>query len=137
MTIIAIVEKGNDNLFSIWSEQSFGHHFFGGYGSSVADAKRDFLLSVTEALQECRKEDDQYCSPEYDEIHVYYRFDIPSFFNYFDWINVSEFARHAGINESKMRQYKNGLAFPGERTTRKILTTVKKIQADIASISVQ
>jgi hypothetical protein len=136
MRIIAIVEKGKDGLFSIWSEQSFANHFFGGYGASVEEAKKDFLDSVTEALSKCRKEDEGFTDPEYDEIHIYYRFDIPSFFNYFDWINVSEFARYAGINESKMRQYKNGLAYPGERTTRKIMSTVKKIQTDFASISI-
>lgn len=135
MTVLAIVEKGQDGLYSVWSDQCFGHHFFGGYGVSVEEAKRDFLASVNEALVECRKEDDSFIGPEYDEIRVSYRFDIPSFFNYFDWINVSEFARCAGINESKMRQYKNGLAFPGERTTRKIMATVKKMQTDFASVS--
>lgn len=136
MTIIAIVEKGQDGLYSVWSDNCFGYHFFGGYGVSVEEAKQDFLASVNEALVECRKEDESFLDPEYDEIRVSYRFDIPSFFNYFDWINVSEFARCAGINESKMRQYKNGLAFPGERTTRKIMATVKKMQTDFASVSV-
>ena len=135
MTILAIVEKGPDGLYSVWSDQCFGHHFFGGYRESVEEAKKDFLDSVNEALTECRQEDDRFCGPEYDEIHISYRFDIPSFFNFFEWINVSEFARYAGINESKMRQYKNGLAYPGERTTRKIMATVKRMQTDFASIS--
>lgn len=135
MTIVAIVEKGQDGLFSVWSDQCFSHHYFGGYGDSVEEAKKDFLESVNEALIDCRQEDDSFCGPEYDEIHISYRFDIPSFFNFFEWINVSEFARCAGINESKMRQYKNGLAFPGERTARKIMATVKKMQSDFASVS--
>ena len=135
MTILAIIEKGQDGLYSVWSNQCFGHHFFGGYGRSVEEAKKDFLDSVNEALIDCRNKDDRFCRQEYDEIRISYRFDIPSFFNFYDWINVSEFARHAGINESKMRQYKNGLAFPGERTTRKIMATVKKMQTDFASIS--
>ena len=80
MTILAIVEKGADGLYSVWSDQCFGHHFFGGYGESVEEAKKDFLDSVNEALTECRQEDDRFCGPEYDEIHISYRFDIPSFF---------------------------------------------------------
>lgn len=61
------------------------------------------------------------------------KYDLQSFFNYFDWINVSQFAKKAGINESKMRQYKNGLAFAGESTTKKILDTIKNIGAELQS----
>ena len=64
-----------------------------------------------------------------------YKYDIPSFFNYFDFINVSRFAAMAGINESKMRQYKTGLAYPGEKTTKKIFSVIQKIGSDISNVS--
>ena len=48
-------------------------------------------------------------------------YDLPSFFNDFDFINVSKFAQYAGINESKMRQYKSGSSYPaGTRTGQTI-----------------
>ena len=68
-----------------------------------------------------------------EAIDVTFKYDLQSFFNYFDWINVSQFAKKAGINESKMRQYKNGLAFAGESTTKKILDTIKNIGAELQS----
>lgn len=51
-------------------------------------------------------------------------FYLSSFFSQFNYINVSKFAEYTGINESKMRQYKSGVAFPGEKTTKKILTAL-------------
>ena len=64
-----------------------------------------------------------------------YKYDMQSFFNYLDWINISKFAKAAGINESKMRQYKVGSAFAGERTRQKILATIQRMSAELASAS--
>lgn len=35
-----------------------------------------------------------------EDIQVSYQFDIPSFFNYFDYLNVSKNAELDGVNES-------------------------------------
>ena len=114
MQINAIIEKGPDGFFSIRSEQKVGRYFFGGYGESVKSAKEDFLESVRESLEGAAKEGG--ITPS--KIDVSFKYDIPSFFNYFDFLNVSKFAEFAGINESRMRAYKSGLAYPGERTAR-------------------
>ena len=118
MKIKAIVEKGKDGMYSVYSDDHLGNSYFGGYGDSVVKAKDDFMLSISEALEEQRAEGKATLSSE--DIVVEFHYDIPSFFNFFDFINVSKFAEYAGINESKMRAYKSGLAFPGEKTTAKI-----------------
>ena len=66
---------------------------------------------------------------------VSFKYDLPSFFNDFDFINASKFAQYAGINESKMRQYKSGVAYPGERTAEKILGAIHRIGAELSSVS--
>ena len=43
--------------------------------------------------------------------------------------------RSEHINESKMRQYKSGAAFPNEKTTRKILSAIKRIGAELNSVT--
>lgn len=72
-------------------------------------------------------------SPE--EIEVEFRYDLPSFFNYFDWINISAFAKQAGINESKMRAYKSGLATASENTLAKILSTIRTMGAAMSAVT--
>lgn len=118
-------------MYSVRSEQHLGNNYFGGFGDTVATAKEDFLESIDECRQSAISDD---CTiPE--NFTVEFRYDIPSFFENFDFINASRFARLAGINESKMRQYKSGTAFPGEKTTKKILDAVHRIGAELSSVS--
>ena len=132
MKILAIIEKGTDGLYSIYSDDMLLNHGLGGYGSSVEEAKADFMESIKEAKGMITEESIPLPN-EMEYIDVTFKYDLLSFFNYFDWINVSQFAKKAGINESKMRQYKNGLAFAGESTTKKILDTIKNIGAELQS----
>ena len=131
MQIVAIIEKGSDGFYSIRSEQKVGRYYFGGYGEDVKSAKEDFLASVRESLEGAAKEGTQIPV----EIDITFRYDLPSFFNYFDYLNVSKFAEYAGINESRMRAYKSGIAFPSEKTTHKIMKAIEQIQKDISAAS--
>ena len=129
MQIVAIIEKGSDGFFSIRSEQKVGRYYFGGYGESVKAAKEDFIESVKESMAGAAKEGTGIPVA----VDIAFRYDIPSFFNYFDYLNVSKFAEYAGINESRMRAYKSGLAYPGERTTRKIMKAIESIGKEISA----
>ena len=131
MRIVAIIEKGSDGFFSIHSEDHVGNSYFGGFGDSVVKAKEDFRTSISEAIQEQKA--DGCPAPNESEIVVEYHYDIPSFFNFFDFFNVSKFAEYAGINESKMRAYKSGASYPGEKTMIKIYRAVKTISAELMS----
>lgn len=99
---------------------------------AIEEAKADFRESV----EDCRDLAlaDGECVPE--EYQVTFRYDMPSFFEDFDFINASRFAQYAGINESKMRQYKSGAAFPGEKTTKKIVAAIHRIGAELSSVSI-
>lgn len=129
--ITAIIEKGPDGRYAITSPQSFGRNHFGGFGDTIEEAKADFR----ECVEDCRElaVADGDGAPE--EYQVSFRYDMPSFFEDFDFINASRFAQFAGINESKMRQYKSGVAFPGEKTTRKILDAIHRIGSELSSVS--
>ena len=131
--ITAIVERSTDGLYSVYSADHFGDSYFGGYGDSVEKAKADFLESIKEAIAEQLKENQN--APQMKNISVEYRFDLPSFFNYFDFINVSRFAEYVGINESKMRAYKSDVSYPGEKTTSKIFKAVKEIGKELSVAS--
>lgn len=131
MKIKAIVEKGSDGRYSVYSNQHIGNSYFGGFGETVGKAKADFRLSIQEAISEQMAEGKE--TPDFDSISLEYRYDLPSFFNYFDFINVSKFAEYAGINESKMRAYKSGITYPGEKTTAKIFEAIRNIGADLCA----
>lgn len=132
MKIIAIIERNGNNYYQISSEAELMGCCFGGYGYSVSEAKEDFFKSIDEA-KEIIAERGEVIPDKYNHMEVVFKYDIPSFFNCFDWINVSRFAKKAGINESKMRQYKSGSAFASEATIKKILKTTKEISAELES----
>lgn len=130
MKILAIVEKNENGFYQISCEQDLMGYHFGGFGHSVDEAKADFMESVDEAREMIAESGQEVQS---EKIQVVFKYDLESFFSYFDWINVTQLARIAGINESKMRQYKAGLAFASDRTTRKIMTTIHRIGAELQS----
>ena len=134
MDIKAIIEKGKDGVYAVRSDVQIGHSYLGGFGDSVEEAKEDFLESLKEAIQEAK--DDGLACGNINDYSLNYSYDLPSFFNYFDFINVSKFSSLAGVNESKMRQYKSGLAYPGEKTTRKILSAIHRIGLELSNATI-
>jgi len=131
--ILAIMEKGPDGLYSVYSDDHFGNSYFGGFGDSVSKAKADFVVSIREAISEQTQAG--YSVPKIEDVVVTYKYDLPSFFNCFDFINVSKFAEFAGVNESKMRAYKSGVSYPGEKTTARILKAIQHIGSEFLSVS--
>ena len=69
MNITAIVERSSDGLFCIYSNETIGKDYLGGYGESVEEAKQDFLSSVQEAIVNA-KMDGFDNVPDFENIHV-------------------------------------------------------------------
>lgn len=134
MKLKAVIERNDNNFYAITCDEVIAGCHFGGYGYSVQEAKTDFMEGIAESL-ETAKELGKDVPVSANEIEVEFRYDIPSFFNYFDWINISAFAKQAGINESKMRAYKSGLATASEKTLSKILVTIRAMGAAMSAAS--
>lgn len=135
MKITALIERNSNNYYQISCDSEICNCCLGGYGYSVEEAKKDFFESIAEAKAIIAERGEELPADAVD-ITVEFKYDIPSFFNCFDWINVSQFAKRAGINESQMRQYKSGLSSASEATTRKILSTIRRIGAELQSASI-
>lgn len=129
MKVTGVIEKSSDTFFSIYTKEDIPGFGLGGYGESVDEAKEDYMVCIEE-MREIAAEKGK---PFPKEIEVEFRYDVPSFFDYFDWINISAFAKKAGINESKMRAYKAGLCTASEKTLDKIRETVRKMCAEMSA----
>ena len=99
MRITGIIEKGSDGMYSIRSEQHFGDSYFGGFGNTVAEAKQDFKDSIQEAMEETLLS-----GKSAEPIEVSFQYDLPSFFNDFDFINASRFAQYATGGQGMLRK---------------------------------
>lgn len=130
-TIKAIIEKGEDGLFSIYTESVPGAY---GSGITEQEAKEDFEEVLDEQAEFYKEKGGQY--PEWFLGYtVEYEYSLTGFFMAFPFINASEFGKAVGVNPSLMRQYKNGLAFASERQRLSMQQAYEDILERMKSVS--
>jgi hypothetical protein len=130
MKILVTIEFGEDGTFSCYSEQPIGDYaLVDGDGTTVSDAKADFLRAV----DECRQANPS--DARYADLEFTYKYDLRSFFNYFNFLNVTEIAKRANINPSLMRQYTSGVKNAGESTYKKLSACIDGIKSELQSAS--
>lgn len=103
-----------------------------GTGDSVKEAKEDFFNSLNEILQTYNEIGDEI--PEFLNEDIEFRFDISSLFEYYSMFNVSALARYLGINDSLMRQYRNGSAQISDRQLEKIEAGIHRLGLELAAL---
>lgn len=104
--ISAIIEKGNDGGFAIYSPQVEGVYAI---GQSEEEARKEFaemLVEEAEDVRELTGHDATWFDGRMPEID--YRYSLSGFFEAFPFINATKFARFIGVNPSLMRRYKMG-----------------------------
>jgi len=131
MKTTALIEKGKDGTFGIFTPDI--NSTIIGEGDTVSEAKADFENSVREIIQ-FYKEDNKELPEELKDIQFVYKYDIASMFDYYNWINVSQFAKKAGINSSLMRQYRMGKTYISENQIGKIESTLHSLGNELAAI---
>ena len=131
MVTTALIERGKDGTFGIFTPDI--NSTIIGDGNTVEEAKADFENSVREIMQ-FYKEDGKELPDELKDVQFVYKYDIASVFNYYDWINVSKFARKAGLNPSLMRQYRMGKTYVSENQLNKIENTLHLLGNELAAI---
>jgi predicted RNase H-like HicB family nuclease len=126
----ALIEIGKDGTFGVFSPDIKSVIF--GEGNTVAEAKADFENSVREIIQFCQ-EDGVQDPDDLKNVTFVYKYDMPSFLNYYKYLNVTQFARYAGINPSLMRQYKQGQG-ASEKQIAKIQDAIHRIGKELSSV---
>ena len=131
MKTIALIERGKDGTFGIFTPDI--NHTIIGEGNTVEEAKSDFENSIKEMILSYT-ETGREVPDELKDIQFVYKYDIASMFNYYNWINVTRFAKQAGINPSLMRQYKTGKTYISENQVSKIESSLHRLGNELAAI---
>ena len=131
MVTTALIERGVDGTFGIFTPDI--NHTIIGDGNTVEEAKADFKNSVEEMILSYVEAGDE-LPDELKDIEFVYKYDIASMFDYYSWINVSKFARKAGINPSLMRQYRMGNTYISDNQINKIENTLHSLGKELAAI---
>ena len=121
-----VIEMASDGGFACYMQETIPHLALLGYGDTAKEAKEDLLQSYEE-IKEMLKED----GIEVEELTFVWHYDIKSFFDYFDFLNVSKVAERAGINPSLMRKYTSGVANAGEGQYNKLKKAVDSFSKEL------
>ena len=128
MKATAVMEIGKDGFFSCYMEDEFPDFGIIGSGETAQEAKEDFICAYEEIKEMLQEE-----GKEVPELEFEWRYDMKSFFNYFNFLNISKVAERAGINPSLMRKYVAGLANPSENQYKKLNNAVKDFSRELIS----
>ena len=113
--VIAIIEKGEDGTYGIYSPEL--ENFILGSGDNVIEAKEDFENSYSEMV-ESYIDEGRPIPEELKDIEFEYRYDLSAFYNAHPYLNVSKLAEHLNVNASLMRQYRRGQYISEEQVMR-------------------
>lgn len=123
--LVIILEKSDgekDN--TLWGRIQLGDDLLTTSGADIAELEKNFIEQL-EAFYELSS----------DQVKFEIKYDLEAFFDAFDAINISAIGRLAGINESQMRQYKNGIKYPSESQVKKIEDAVHELGSKMQKVS--
>ncbi len=123
-----IIERGTDGTYSCFvSEETPLKNGVFGYGSTVEEAKADFLEAYTEAVE-------QY--GETENVSFSFAYDTASFLQAFSKkMSLAGLQVITGINRKQLNHYVTGHSKPSPTTVAKIEEGVKKFTKELNDLS--
>ena len=131
----AIIETGPDGGFDIYLPD-MEHHIFYGTGITVQEAKESLLDTYREIL-DMYCEDGEPVPEELRDLEFEYKYDIASFFDEYNWINISALAKVLGMNRSLLYQYKKGDTYISHQQMKRIEKGVHELGRRLLEFSVK
>ena len=128
--VTIIVEQASDGNYWCRTVEDIAGVGLNSCGATVEQAKQDLIDCYQEA-----KEDFEEQGKTIPAVEFIYKYDLQSFFNYVNFLNVSEIAKRAGINPSLMRQYNRGFKNAGEKTYLRLAACIDRIKAELQAAS--
>lgn len=132
MKHLAVVELWDDGMYSIYVPDMEKHNL-NAQGETVSEAKEKLFEAVLDYVN-FYNEIGKTIPKEIDNPTFEYKYDLASFFDYYDWVNPTKLAAKIGINPSLMRQYKSRISLASEKQTGKIQEGINKLGLDLASV---
>lgn len=128
----AIIELWDDGIYSAYVPK-MKKCDLNAQGKTVEEVKNNLEEAVSDYVTMFKNQGKD-IPKELLSISFEYKYDLASFFEYFDWINVSKLADKAKINPSLLRQYKNKITFASEKQTQKIQETINTLGEELLAV---
>lgn len=114
-------EAQSDKSYSCIVNEKFEKFGLIGYGATARAAESDVFVALSELKERLGSE----IVPQIEIVGR--NFDVPSFFNYYPYFNITQFAKFAGMNATQMRQYASGIRKPTKQKLEQLNEAVRHI----------
>jgi predicted RNase H-like HicB family nuclease len=132
MKLKAIIELWDNGTYSIYVTNAKKHDI-NAQGNSVEEAKANLQEAINDYVS-MYKETGKPVPREINSPEFEYKYDLASFFNYFDCLNITNLAKKAGVNASLLSQYKNKITFASEKQTKKLQYSINMLGSELAAV---
>lgn len=123
--VTAVIERGNDGLFSVYVDDEKGYGFHG-FGKTAEEAKEDFY----DAYHEFKE--NGWCK---NDLLFDFVYDTASFLQLFkDKVSLTGLQTITGINRKQLNHYVTGVSRPSPKTVQRIRTGLKEFSKELDSI---
>ena len=125
-----IVERGNDNRYSVFMDCYDFDFGLAGFGNSAKEAIADFYSCVEEEKVMCEQEGKTMPELEFD-----IQYDVTSFLNYYsDILSKSGLEKVTGINQKQLWHYSSGKRRPKPATAKKIQESLHRFADELRQV---
>lgn len=112
-----VIERQGTEL---WGRVSFNNNLITDTASSVAELETN-LKKLLEDFEDVDR----------DAVEFIRSYDIYALFEHFDFLKISNVAKHAGMNPTLLRQYVSGAKNPSEEQAKRIEQTLHRLADQI------
>jgi len=124
--VVFIVEK-DENGFSA-SAEDFDKYSIVTMGDDLPELKANILDALNLQLEHNGKP----CATEED---ITLKYDMPSFFQFYDVINSKALAKRIGMSQSLLSQYTNGIKPVSEKQVQKVFDGIKQLGKELYELN--
>ena len=112
----AVIEPSKDGYGLYYLTPSLeGITSFGETLNAVKENANNVLKELVEVYTENNEPiPDELQGVNIDDLKIKFSFDLKYYFEYYNYLNLTEFAKKININSSLLRQYHKGLAYSSE-----------------------
>jgi len=96
-------------------------------GDNLSELKNNALKAYNLYAEAKRKK-------EINSDHLFFEFDLPSFFEYYNVINAKALSARIGMNNALLSHYIKGVKKPSEKQVKKILAGIKDIGKELSEL---
>lgn len=124
------VEKHTDGTY--WGTTQNFVGVVSSCGNTMEELQRNLEEAFAENIAIAKELGENYVN-DYENVVFVYKMDLSSFFALIPELKISSIAKKAGLNESLVRQYKNGIATASQEQTMKIQNAVHLLGKELLS----